>query len=823
MASGEDKVLLMRRAQAAVLAHDWDAAVRLYKRLLDGDKNNIKALSLLGDVYVKKGDDNKASACYKQVLSLDKDNYDAMSALGGIYRRLSEYDESINVLQRALETHQDDVQTNYNMGFTYRRMEKWDEAIDCFKFVISENPNDVLAYNHLGAIYALQKDFEKSVEAYQRGLQIDPNHPVLNLNMARSLEAMGSREKANTAYQSALRFKPGWLEAVKSYSDFLVETKKTSQAADLVKKSILLHPEDVDMQSLLGRIYLKQSDYDNAAAAFEKAADIDENDLDAVRGLASAYEKSDRVEEALAAIKKAEDLSDEDDSVEKQYAHLLLTAGDVDDAGQKIRAVYDKNKKDPETLDLCGQYFVVRNEDGRARSAWKKINEADPNYKEHEKNAAARYKQIGKLDKAREYIEKYISENDDDPEGYIMLGGLEERAGNDDIARECYKLAVERDENNVLARNETSRLTIATKYGTRSNAAAPAPDPSSLSPSYAMNDDDDLFGEDLFVDDEKENARSDKDNLDIADKRAPDASGNETDSQKSETADDGAYQTGNKENGIKDEGEDDFWDDFEKSEEDEQREIETRKLVTDEDMRPQVIEVTQIEKAEEMPDEAIEEAEPAEKEEKPVQYIAPYPPPPPSAPSAEYTKALLEKMKDVAQKVWDNAQSAADSAQAADDALREIQEAREEQKEPEKEEAAEAEAPKEDDNIDADSPYSAELSLFYALRKICLTMLGNEEKDHFLHSRERVMLDYIIARLKGQKGLMNAAEAMAKRDADSGDGECGDSKAGSGGEKDIAPADVKAVIEEMRTLSHSLADASLTIALDRLASKVIDR
>lgn len=805
----DDKSLMMRRAQAAVLAHDWDAAEHLYKRLLSEDTRNTRLLSMLGDVYVKSGDDNKARICYTQVLSLDNNNYDAMSALGGIYRRLSLFDESIKVLRRALAAHKDDIQTNYNMGFTYRRMEKWNEAIECFKFVIRENPRDVLAYNHLGAIYALQKEFDKAVDSYKKGLQIDPNHPILHLNMARSLEAMGYSGEADAEYQAALKGKPGWIEAIKAYSDFLVNNKNTAQAAELVKKSIVLYPENVDMQSLLGRIYLKQCDYDNAAKTFETASDIDENDLDAVRGLAAVYEKTDRMDEALAAIKKAEDLSGEDESVEKQYAHLLLTANAIDEAGQKIKAVYDKNKEDPEALDLCGQYFVVKKDEAKAHSAWKKINEADPAYKEHEKNAAERYKQIGEMDKAQEYIEKYISSNDDDAEAYMVLGNIEEKKGNTEIARECFRLALERDKDNVHARKEENRLTMVTRYGNKPPAPTITADPCSLSPSYKTEDDDDFLDDELFEEEGngQESGERDEDLFDDF-STAEDGVSDEADSAISEdensaTVDEEEVASGDLLVAAEESEDDDILDIFDDAQTAED-EDDISSLVSDEDKREDNAEET-------------EEAEPVSEEEaKPVE-DAPATPPP-VTPQVQYVpyiaprdyaaeNALLDKMKQIAEKAWQSAQTAADNAQVAEATLRKMQKEQEEEKTP-----APDENNADDASLDIDASgtrYPAELSLFFALRKICLTALEGEKKEAFLHSRERVMLDYIISRLAGRKGLMSAASEIAPKDTAVVPSEM------------PSTANIKSMISGLIDLSHGLKDESLSVALGNMASKII--
>lgn len=454
----KEKAFVLKRAKGAVISRDFSLAARLYKGLLREDSANIALLSALGSLYVKAGDDQKALLYYKQICTLSPDNFEALNSMGGIFRRLKKYDESIRVLQQALELGLNDAQVNYNLGFTYRSMGAFDEAIECFESVIDEKPDDVLAYNHLGAIYALRKNHQKAVTAYKRGLQVDPNHPILQLNLARSFQALHEDGEASAAYEAALRAKPGWLDAVRDYTELLLRHRKTKDAAELVKKSIQLYPSDIGIQSLLGRIYLRQYDFDSAVQTFERARRINGTDTDVLTGLAEAYEKGGKAESAVEVMKKAGQVQPDDASIEKQYAHALLSADNIDDAGIKIKKVYDTNQKDVQALDLYGQYYICRDEDDRANLFYKKINSIDPSYDTYKKEASARYKQTGRLDKARHYLEQYMAKHAEEAAALIALARLDEAAGNMPAALENYHKALKYDQYNVLARREVQRL-----------------------------------------------------------------------------------------------------------------------------------------------------------------------------------------------------------------------------------------------------------------------------------------------------------------------------------------------------------------------------
>ncbi|MCK9169578.1 MAG: tetratricopeptide repeat protein [Treponema sp.] len=454
----KEKKFIMTRANAAVISRDFTLAARLYKSLLKNDPGNIGLLSALGSLYVKAGDDRKALLYFEQIRTLSSNNFEALNSMGGIYRRLQRYEDSINVLQQALDLGLNDAQVNYNLGFTYRSMGAYDQAIECFESVIEENPNDVLAYNHLGVIYALRKNHRKAVDVYKRGLQVDPNHPILQLNLAKSYEMLHDDNEASIAFEAALRAKPGWLEAIRDYTELLLRHRNTKAAANLVQKSILLYPNNIDMQNLLGRIYLKQYDYNSARQIFEKARRSDSHDIDVLTGLAETYEKTGRSKDAAGIMQEAGQIKPDDTGVTRQYAHVLLSAGETQAAVAKIKKIYKENKNDVKTLDLCGQYYICCDDDDRAELVYKKINKIDSSYDEYKKEASERYKQKGQLSKAVRCLEQYMAKHQEDPAGLIALARIQEASGDTAAALESYSKVLKFDPFNVLAGNELQRL-----------------------------------------------------------------------------------------------------------------------------------------------------------------------------------------------------------------------------------------------------------------------------------------------------------------------------------------------------------------------------
>ena len=451
--------LILAKARNAVTAHDWTTAARLYKELLRTDESNAEYIQQLGSIFVRAGQDEKAIPYYEKLGEMNPESPDPMISLGAIFRRLKRYEDSVNILHKAQEISSGSPTINYNLGFTYKEMGDYDDAIDSFESVISQNPDDVLAHNHLGSIYFAKKEYDKAVSAYKKGLQVDQNHPILNYNLAHVYEEIKNFPDAVRSYEVALKTRPGWLDAIRDFSELLIHCQETKQAQELVEQSIKLHPDDVELLCILGRIYLNQFDYDNATKTYRRAESLRQNDIGILVGLSKSLEKGMKIDEAMNKILDAVDIAPEDLEVCKQYAHVLLSAQRYEKALNLIQKIDEKTGgKDLQILDLYGQYFVCRGDEEAANAYFEKIRRLNHHYKDYMVNATERYIQTGNYEKGEALAEEFISERPRMPEGYNVLGTINTQRGQLNKAKTDFEKGISLKNPNIYAVKELEKI-----------------------------------------------------------------------------------------------------------------------------------------------------------------------------------------------------------------------------------------------------------------------------------------------------------------------------------------------------------------------------
>ena len=453
----EDSILLSR-AKSAVIARDFSSAARFYKQYLHDNPNDIKTLRALGELYMKSSNDENALKIFRKICELNPRDTDCLITIGGICRRLKKYDDSLDALKKARAIGANSSQLAYNLGFTYKDIGKTDEAIQCFEEAVTLNPNDVLAYNHVGVIFASRGEHKKAISFYSRGLKVDKNHPILRLNAAKSFESLGDYERAILYYESALRSKPGWSEAVEGFSRLLLKLNRVRQACDVVGAALKVNPDEPQIHSAMGDLYVRQSVFDDAEKEYKIALEHDARFEPALLGLSLSQEEAGKTKEALETVKKLETLSADDEKVLRRGAHVYLSADYLSAAYENLKKLLKKDSGNPESLDLLAQYYICDGKNDKAEQCFRRIDAIDPQYKDYLREGAKRFKQKGNIDAAEKFLQKAVEFNPNDTASKLLLASIYEKNGCYDNALKLFHEVALANENNRFARNAIRHL-----------------------------------------------------------------------------------------------------------------------------------------------------------------------------------------------------------------------------------------------------------------------------------------------------------------------------------------------------------------------------
>ena len=329
-----------------------DIAINLLKKELQPNARHARPHYLLGAVYFDKGDMTLAIASFQNCLRIDpnfeparekliqayertgqshqairlveqsvKSQYghrtfhesaDSYNILGTLYYRQGNMDKAIQAFEDVLERspHHKAAKRNLHQlfrekAFTALKMNAFDEATTYFEKAIRLDPLNADTYRLMADGYAYVSQFSKAITYYQKALEILPDDEATQQNLVHcynnygvALRNNGKWDAAIRTYRDALALQPTYQLARTNLSDVLWQKanarRQSGRSAEAIATYLelqKLHPDDTDIASLLGELYLKVRDYPAAISAFHKVYTALPTDKQAQHNIMAAYQQ----------------------------------------------------------------------------------------------------------------------------------------------------------------------------------------------------------------------------------------------------------------------------------------------------------------------------------------------------------------------------------------------------------------------------------------------------------------------------------------------------------------------------------------------------
>ena len=137
----------------------------------------------LGEVYVKQGKDEAATAEYRRAISLDAHSVLAWSSLAEVYGRQGKLAEAADAYLQGLAGGED-ANLRSQLAMIYWRQGKLDAALAEFEKVASLDSGNISARLMLGLLYGQEGRIDEAVAQYRQVLAVQPGSAEAHFNLA---------------------------------------------------------------------------------------------------------------------------------------------------------------------------------------------------------------------------------------------------------------------------------------------------------------------------------------------------------------------------------------------------------------------------------------------------------------------------------------------------------------------------------------------------------------------------------------------------------------------------------------------------------------
>jgi len=229
------------------------------------------------------------------------------------YANLGQYDLALQLADRAIQLEPTNADAWDNAGLALFYMGKYAEAQKAFEKAIEIRPESALYWNNLAGALREQDDLANAEKILlDHVLQLDPNLPIAYLNLGLVYLRADRPDLAGTALQRAVELLP---------------PDQAASAANYLEQA-----QEPDRWLRLGDLLLANSQYEQAAQAYDQAGIYGAEQADVAAGLSAALIGLGEYETAYTVLDQA--LQDAPDDPRLYYnAGLLAQAqGDTEQA-----------------------------------------------------------------------------------------------------------------------------------------------------------------------------------------------------------------------------------------------------------------------------------------------------------------------------------------------------------------------------------------------------------------------------------------------------------------------------------------------------------
>ncbi|MBN1224329.1 MAG: tetratricopeptide repeat protein [Candidatus Aminicenantes bacterium] len=274
-------------------------AITEYRKLLEGNAQDIAVRNILGDLYIKADDKKKAVEEFSRIAEFYEDKGLYSKAIA-IYKRIKRLDpKDIDSSQKLATLYRDqgfssEAKSEYlSLAQRLAGLMRTKDAISMYENLLKLDKNDTESRLKLADLYTSEKLIEKALDEYNRvaefkmrngqleeagdilvrAKELKEDHSRTITNLIELFKRENKKKKALDLVEEILEKDKDNLRALYILGNLHFEDKSLKEAEKIFARIISIRPKEVEARVKLGRICIHKNDLDQAFEYFEPLAD----------------------------------------------------------------------------------------------------------------------------------------------------------------------------------------------------------------------------------------------------------------------------------------------------------------------------------------------------------------------------------------------------------------------------------------------------------------------------------------------------------------------------------------------------------------------
>jgi len=314
LADPKDKIQLfnlIKRAGSDSSEGRVDEALAKIQEVLAEDPDILEAHSILGNLYVKKEEQEKALRAYQDALAREPEFKPALFGLASVYEQMGRLDDAAAGFRRLIEIDPRDNGAFFRLAAIHAQQKEFEEALELLQEAEKLGSERPPVHNLMAECYIGLERFEEAEEQVRIALEMKPDLPSAHYNLALILEAREDVPGAIAAYQRDLEVAPRNFRTHFNLAKLYGQVGRSDEMVEHFERSIELNEKFAIGHLYLSKHYLDVGDLDRSLELAQRGMELEPERSMAPLGhfiLADVYNRMGRLQDAERELAQAKRL-----------------------------------------------------------------------------------------------------------------------------------------------------------------------------------------------------------------------------------------------------------------------------------------------------------------------------------------------------------------------------------------------------------------------------------------------------------------------------------------------------------------------------------
>ncbi len=286
---------------------ELESALERYRSVLEQEPDNFEALSLLGRLEYRLGDNGAAVFHLQRAVRLAPGRADVHLGLGYALASSGDQRRSVRSFLDALEADSTYAPAFVSLGCVFAQHEQHELAQRAFDFARQAGSEYPEVHYQLGKYYADTGHTEPALAALLNAQRLGGRFDDIHIMLARLYSMQGAYPQALERLDHHVAIYPNDTEASVIRAATLIELGRYEHAQNACQLALQFEPRNVDALVMIGRIHYLRDDMEGARRSYQTAISMDSDLAAGHAGLSEVCAREGDLNNALHHIKRAGD------------------------------------------------------------------------------------------------------------------------------------------------------------------------------------------------------------------------------------------------------------------------------------------------------------------------------------------------------------------------------------------------------------------------------------------------------------------------------------------------------------------------------------